>query len=48
MSKIWFPFNFYMVPVFLCLEDVFDLMLWSFIVYYKSRTYSFVNGEKVF
>ena len=35
-----------MVPVFLCLENVFDLMWWSFIVYYKWRTCSSGNLRK--
>ena len=36
-----------MVLIFLCLDDAFDLMWWSFIVYYKSRACTFLNGEKV-
>ena len=38
-----------MVPIFLCLEDVFNVMWqwWSFVVYYIPRTCSSQIGENI-
>ena len=40
--------KFYMTLIFLCLDDAFYLVCWSFVVLRLSRACSFLNGEKVF